>query len=139
LVDAVEKVRIFFVTEFPPNNKIRRNRKSMCPQARSFSTSKTSSLAFAGKIARTTSFPWWSFLTTSPAQISPYANFARPMMGARLITAKSWNKRLANRLSFPLSDVCNTAEQFFLRHNRAARKSKLKMQSAEVRRKSGGC
>jgi hypothetical protein len=47
-------------------------------------------------------------------------------------------KRLANRLSFQLSDVCNTAQQFFLRHNRAARKSKLKMQSAEVRRKSGG-
>jgi hypothetical protein len=92
LVDAVEKVPIFFVTEFPPNNKIRRNRKSVCPQARSFSTSKTSSLAFAGKIARTTSFPCRSSLTTSPAQISPYANFARPMMGARLVTAKFWEE-----------------------------------------------
>jgi hypothetical protein len=39
---------------------------------------------------------------------------------------------------FQLSDVCNTPHQFFLRHNRAARKSKLKMQSAPVRRKSGG-
>jgi hypothetical protein len=40
---------------------------------------------------------------------------------------------------FQLSDVCNTPHQFFLRHNRAARKSKSKMQSALVRRKSGGC
>jgi hypothetical protein len=39
---------------------------------------------------------------------------------------------------FQLSYVCNTTHQFFLRHNRAARKSKLKMQSAPVRRKSGG-
>jgi hypothetical protein len=38
---------------------------------------------------------------------------------------------------FQLSDVCNTTHQFFLRHNRAARKSKLTMQSAPVRRKSG--
>jgi hypothetical protein len=32
--------------------------------------------------------------------------------------------------AFHLSDVCNTAYEFFLRHNRAVRKSKLKTQSA---------
>jgi hypothetical protein len=39
--------------------------------------------------------------------------------------------------AFQLSDVCNTRREYFPRHNRAARKSKLKMQGAAIRRKSG--
>jgi hypothetical protein len=31
---------------------------------------------------------------------------------------------------FQLSDVCNTRDEYCLRHNRAARKSNLKMQAA---------
>jgi hypothetical protein len=38
---------------------------------------------------------------------------------------------------FQLSDVCNTCDENFPRHIHAARKSKLKMHAAAVRRKSG--
>ena len=79
-----------------------------------------------------------SSATIQPRRQSPARLPSRRLRRIRLLRrVDPANDSVFSR--FQLSDVCNTTHQFFLRHNHAARKSKSKMQSALVRRKSGGC
>jgi hypothetical protein len=57
---------------------------------------------------------------------------------ALLSNDTSVNQKYVGQPSFHLSEVCNTSREYFQRHNRAARKTKLKMQAAPVRRKIRG-